>query len=125
MSLLDHPDAQALPADATLTPAAVAGCRGRLTAFLRRSLPRFYRHVTLSLLALWFLSPERRRRGGEDPGGAGVAGAADHQPLVAGPGAGGGADRRGDHAGAAAERGVADLPLVCGHPDLPATPCAA
>jgi SRSO17 transposase len=43
MSLLDHPDAQALLADATLTPEAVEGCRARLTAFLQRYLPRFYR----------------------------------------------------------------------------------
>ncbi len=43
MSLLDHPDAQTLLADATLTPEAVEGCRGRLTAFLQRYLPRFYR----------------------------------------------------------------------------------
>ena len=43
MSLLDHPDAQALLADATLTPEAVAGCQDRLTAFLQRYLPRFYR----------------------------------------------------------------------------------
>src|SRR5437764_6166149 len=43
MSLLDHPDAQALLADATLSPAAVDGCRDRLTALLRRYLPHFYR----------------------------------------------------------------------------------
>src|SRR5262249_51963037 len=43
MSLLDHPDAQSLLADATLTPEAVEGCRGRLAAFLHRYLPRFYR----------------------------------------------------------------------------------
>ena len=43
MSLLDHPDAQALLADASLTPDAVAGCQDRLTAFLQRYLPRFYR----------------------------------------------------------------------------------
>jgi SRSO17 transposase len=43
MSLLDHPDAQALLADATLTPEAVEGCQDRLTAFLQRYLPRFYR----------------------------------------------------------------------------------
>src|SRR5437763_13935575 len=43
MSLLDHPDAQALLADATLTPEAVEGCQGRLTAFLQRYLPRSYR----------------------------------------------------------------------------------
>ncbi len=43
MSLLDHPEAQALLADAVLTPDQVRGCRDRLTAFLRRYLPRFYR----------------------------------------------------------------------------------
>jgi SRSO17 transposase len=43
MSILDHPDAQALLADATLTPEAVEGCQGRLTAFLQRDLPRFHR----------------------------------------------------------------------------------
>src|SRR3954466_7277197 len=43
MSLLDHPEARALLADATLTPEAVEGCQTRLTAFLRRYLPLFYR----------------------------------------------------------------------------------
>ena len=43
MSLLDHPEAQALLADATLTPEAVAGCQGYLTGFLQRYLPQFYR----------------------------------------------------------------------------------
>jgi SRSO17 transposase len=43
MSLLDHPEAQALLADATLTPEAVESCEGRLTAFLQRYLPQFYR----------------------------------------------------------------------------------
>jgi SRSO17 transposase len=43
MSLLDHPTAQALLADAEVSPAAVAGCRRRLEAFLQRYLPRFYR----------------------------------------------------------------------------------
>jgi SRSO17 transposase len=43
MSLLEHPTAQALLADAEVSAAAVAGCRRRLDAFLRRYLPRFYR----------------------------------------------------------------------------------
>jgi SRSO17 transposase len=42
-SLLEHPQAQALLADAEVSAAAVRGCRDRLTAFLRRYLPRFYR----------------------------------------------------------------------------------
>jgi SRSO17 transposase len=90
-----------------------------------RSWLGWHHHVTLSLLALWFLCLERQQMGGENPGRDGVTGAADLQPIVAGPGADGGADRRGDHAGAEAERGVADLPLVCGHPDIPSTSCAA
>ena len=43
MSLLDHPDAQALLKYAILTPEAVRGCRDRLRRFLSRYLPRFYR----------------------------------------------------------------------------------
>src|SRR3954463_10818469 len=43
MTILDHPDAQALLADATLTPEAVQGCQDRLTDFLQRYLPHFYR----------------------------------------------------------------------------------
>jgi SRSO17 transposase len=43
MSLLEHPTAQALLADAEVSPAAVAGCRYRLESFLQRYLPRFYR----------------------------------------------------------------------------------
>src|SRR3954449_9552965 len=43
MSLLDHPDAQAILADAVLTPEAVRGCGDRLARFLERYLPRFRR----------------------------------------------------------------------------------
>jgi SRSO17 transposase len=43
MSILDHPDAQALLNDATLTPRSVEGCADRLTEFLKRYLPQFYR----------------------------------------------------------------------------------
>jgi hypothetical protein len=43
MSLLDHPDAQALLADATISTEAVRDCRDRMTRFLKRYLPRFYR----------------------------------------------------------------------------------
>src|SRR5262245_28261547 len=43
MSLLDHPEAQAILADAVVTPDAVRGRDSRLTAFLQRHLPRFYR----------------------------------------------------------------------------------
>lgn len=43
MSLLDKPEAQALLSDANLTADAVRGCADRLTGFLQRYLPQFYR----------------------------------------------------------------------------------
>jgi SRSO17 transposase len=43
MSLLEHPTALALLADAEVSPAAVAGCQRRLESFLQRYLPCFYR----------------------------------------------------------------------------------
>src|SRR3954463_9377632 len=43
MSLLDHPEAQTLLNDAVLTPESVAGCTDRLSGFLQRYLPHFYR----------------------------------------------------------------------------------
>src|SRR3954467_5307806 len=43
MSLLEHPDAQALLDDATVSADSVRGCTDRLAGFLQRYLPRFYR----------------------------------------------------------------------------------
>jgi len=43
MSLLEHPWAQMLLADAGVTPAQVQGCRRRLGQFLERYVPLFYR----------------------------------------------------------------------------------
>jgi SRSO17 transposase len=43
MSLLEHPTAQALLADAEVSAVDVASCRHRLESFLQRYLPRFYR----------------------------------------------------------------------------------
>src|SRR5947207_1223089 len=43
MSLLEHPTAQALLADADVSAADVRGCSQRLERFLQRYLPRFYR----------------------------------------------------------------------------------
>jgi SRSO17 transposase len=59
MSLLEHPEAQALFADATVPPDAVRDCPDRLTAFLQRYLPRFYRveqRATASLVIRGHLS---------------------------------------------------------------------
>jgi SRSO17 transposase len=41
MSLLDHPEAQALLNDAIVTPETVEDCADRLTDFLQRYLPKF------------------------------------------------------------------------------------
>src|SRR5262249_25173961 len=43
MDILNHPDAQALLADAELSSEAVRACADRLTAFAQRYLPRFHR----------------------------------------------------------------------------------
>ena len=43
MSLLEHPKAQALLADAEISPAVVASCAHRLEEYLERYLPVFYR----------------------------------------------------------------------------------
>jgi SRSO17 transposase len=89
-----------------------------------RSWVGWHHHMTLSLLALWFLCCERRRVGGENPGGDGVAGARGLHPAAAGPGAGPRADRRGGVARPVAEGGGADLSLAQGHRRLPAAPAA-
>jgi hypothetical protein len=52
MSLLEHPEAQALLADATLTAAAVRHCQEHLTDFLGRYLPLFYRQEQRDLATL-------------------------------------------------------------------------
>ena len=43
MTLLEHPEAQALLNDAIVTPNSVRECSDSLTSFLQRYLPRFYR----------------------------------------------------------------------------------
>src|SRR4051794_19094444 len=57
MSLLEQPAAQGLLAGAVVTPEQVRGCRDRITTFLQRYLPRFYRaeqraHATLVIRGL-------------------------------------------------------------------------
>jgi SRSO17 transposase len=67
-----------------------------------RSWVGWHHHMTLSLLALWFLTVERRRVGGKNPGADGGAAAAGVQPAVAAAAAGAGPDRRGGQPRAAA-----------------------
>jgi SRSO17 transposase len=87
-----------------------------------RSWVGWHHHMTLSLLALWFLILERRRVGGENPGGDGVTGAGDLRAAAADPGPECGADRGGGDAGAVAEGGGADLQMAQGHRDVPSPP---
>ena len=67
-----------------------------------RSWVGWHHHMTLSLVALWYLCLERRRVGGENPGHHGVADAAGLHAVAPAPGAECGGDRGGGHARAAA-----------------------
>jgi SRSO17 transposase len=61
-----------------------------------RSWVGWHHHVTLCLLALWFLILERQRIGGKNPGHDRVSGAGDLQPVAPQASADVGGDRRGD-----------------------------
>ncbi len=87
-----------------------------------RSWVGWHHHVTLSLLALWFLCCERRRLGGENAGGDRLASARDLHPVAAGTGAESGADRRRSHARAMAEGSRPDLQVAQGRRPAPAPP---
>jgi SRSO17 transposase len=78
-----------------------------------RSWVGWHHHMTLSLLALWFLQLEQGRLGGENPGPDGAAAAGGVHPAAAAAAAECGPDRRAGQSGVAAERGGAHLPLVC------------
>jgi SRSO17 transposase len=67
-----------------------------------RSWVGWHHHITLSLLALWFLVLERRRMGGENPGLDGVAGAGDFHRTAREAAGDAGRDRRGGEPRAAA-----------------------
>jgi SRSO17 transposase len=67
-----------------------------------RSWVGWHHHMTLSLVALWFLCLERRRVGGENPGRHGVADEADFHAVAPSPSAESRDDRRGSDARAAA-----------------------
>ncbi len=67
-----------------------------------RSWVGWHHHMTLSLVALWFLCLERRRVGGENPGDDRAAGAKHPVPVAPRPAANPGGDRPRCVAGAAA-----------------------
>ena len=67
-----------------------------------RSWVGWHHHMTLSLLALWFLQCERLRLGGKNPGGDGSAGAGDLHGTAAAAATQCEGHRRGSQPGAAA-----------------------
>jgi SRSO17 transposase len=85
-----------------------------------RSWIGWHHHMTLSLLALWFLVLERWRLGEKNPGSDGIADATDLHELVASSAADVAGDRRTDRRGALAQRGGEDLQMVQGDRRLPA-----
>jgi SRSO17 transposase len=87
-----------------------------------RSWVGWHHHMTLSLLALWFLILERLRVGGENPGRDSVAGAGDLDPPAAVAGAEPGADRGGRRPRVVAEGGGADLQVAQGDRHVPTPP---
>jgi SRSO17 transposase len=76
-----------------------------------RSWVGWHHHMTLSLLALWFLVVEQRRVGGKNPGHHHPAGAADFHQATARSAAVAATDRHGNHQRVAAHRGGPHLPL--------------
>jgi SRSO17 transposase len=67
-----------------------------------RSWVGWHHHMTLSLVALWFLCLGRRRAGGKSPGDHSAADASGVRATAPAPGADSGGDRRGGHPRAAA-----------------------
>src|SRR4051812_17920321 len=90
-----------------------------------RSWVGWHHHMTLSLVALWFLVLERIRVGGENRGRDRVAGAGDLHPAATVAGPEPRADRGGRHPRAVAEGGGADRQVAQGDRNVPAAPLPA
>jgi len=89
-----------------------------------RSYVGWHHHMTLSLLALWFLNLERLVLGKKDTGGDGAAGAGDPDTAVAASGPHGATDCPGGQHRARPQRTSKDLPLARPHGPVPATPAS-
>jgi SRSO17 transposase len=85
-----------------------------------RSWVGWHHHMTLSLLALWFLCLERRTIGGKNPGRHRATGAPDRHAAAAAAPCDGPGHRGGDHRRAATHRGIANLSLATNHRRLSA-----
>jgi SRSO17 transposase len=79
-----------------------------------RSWVGWHHHMTLSLLALWFLVLEKRRVGGKNTGDHDAASAADLHEAAATAAAGPQRHRGRDHERVTAHRGGTHLPLLQG-----------
>jgi SRSO17 transposase len=79
-----------------------------------RSWVGWHHHMTLSLLALWFLVLEKCRVGKKNTGHHDPASAADLHKATAESASDAGVHRRRNHASAATHRGGPDLPLLQG-----------
>lgn len=77
-----------------------------------RSWVGWHHHMTLSLLALWFLVQEKQRMGGENTGDHGTPGTPDLQQPTPAASANRSKDRRKHHQGPRAQRNVPHLPLA-------------
>jgi SRSO17 transposase len=89
-----------------------------------RSYVGWHHHMTLSLLALWFLNLERLVMGKKDTGGDGAAGAGDLDAALAASGPHGATDCPGGQHRARPQRTSEDLPLARPHGPVPATPAS-
>lgn len=78
-----------------------------------RSWVGWHHHMTLSLLALWFLQLERNRLGGENPGADGTAAAGGFRPFAFANATDCRPDRGGSQHRPAAQRRGTHLSLVC------------
>jgi SRSO17 transposase len=78
-----------------------------------RSWVGWHHHMTLSILALWFLQRERNRLGGENPGIDSATDAEGFRPFASAAPAERRPDRGGGQPRATAKRRSTHLPLVC------------
>ena len=80
-----------------------------------RSWVGWHHHMTLCLLALWFLGLEQHRVGGKNPGHNGVTNTTDIHRTAASAAGHGATNRRDDHPCATSQRGNAYLQVARGH----------
>lgn len=85
-----------------------------------RSYVGWHHHMTLSLLALWFLNLERVVMGEKNTGGDGATGTGDSRAAVASSRPHGSADRARGHRRAGTQRTNANLPLARPDGSVPA-----